>query len=237
MCTNTGMACYKAAQKRRLKYLVRQAAIASANSRMEQEMFSRDYLVISNDPGGGEQDTAMTRTRWESRYAPQATQRNNDNNRNQSPKRHVKFDLSKTSYNSLEDVSVTEPESVSLIAVRESTSSPTIQAVLDERVMAANEEYRNLDAIREYEEEGACSEASSLSDICSGLEVEEYTVEHLMRAGPQFSQFIGLLESIAEEEEERNDSGDSEIAHTGMTQATPLTITQPTQMTAEFPYY
>lgn len=127
---------------------------------------------------------------------------------------------------------------------RISASSPTIQAELEERVRSANEDYRSLDSIHEYEDEGECSEASSLSDICAGLEEgHEYTVENLMKAGPQFSQFVCLLESIIEEEEEMNDSGDSEIAHTGMTQATPLTGMTPatpfttTQTTKEFPYY
>lgn len=227
------MLCYKTARKRRLKYLVRQASVASAESHLEQEMFSRHGLVISNEPGGGEQDTSMTTTRWEQRYAPQARAQSPHHNQEQTQERHVKFDLSRTSYNSSNN-SLAEPENVRLISGRTSTSSPTIQAVLEERVMAANEQYRNLDAIREYEEEGACSEASSLSDICAGLEGEQYTVEHLMKAGPQFSQFVGLLESIEEEEEELNDSAGSEVAHTGMTQATPLTTTQ---ATAEFPYY
>lgn len=236
-----GMVCYKTAKKKRLKYLVRQASIASADSRIEQEMFSRHGLVITNEPGGGEQDTSMTTTRWEQRYVqtPHRTP-----NRNQE--RHVKFDLSKTSYNSSSD-SIAEPQNVPVVIAnpgRITASSPTIQAELEERVRSANEDYRNLDTIREYEEEGECSEASSLSDICAGLEEgQEYTVEHLMKAGPQFSQFVSLLESIIEEEEEMNDSGESEIAHTGMTQATPLTgMTQATplttiQVTKEFPYY
>lgn len=235
------MYCYQTAKRRRLKYLVRQASVATADTRLEQEMFSRHCLVISNDPGGGEQDTSMTRTRWEQRYAPQAQTQTQSSaqwgQQQRDQERHVKFDLSKTSYNSSDD-SLAEPENVQLVAARASTSSPTIQAVLEERLRVANEEYRNLDAIKEYEDEGACSEASSLSDICSGLEGEQYTVEHLLKAGPQFSQFVVLLESIMEEEEdELNDSAGSEVAHTGMTQATPLTTTQPTQMPVEFPYY
>ena len=236
------MLCYKMAKKRRLKYLVRQASIASADSRIEQEMFSRHGLVITNEPGGGEQDTSMTTTRWERRYAPAPSR----TTPNQNQERHVKFDLSKTAYNSSND-SIAEPESVPVVIVnpgRITASSPTIQAELEERVRNANEGYRSLDSIREYEEEGQCSEASSLSDICAVLEEgHDYTVEHLMKAGPQFSQFVGLLESIVEEEEEMNDSEESVIAHTGMTQATPLTgMTQvtpltTTQMTKEFPYY
>ena len=237
------MLCYKGAQKRRLKYLVRQASVASADDRMEHEMFSRHCLVISNDPGGGEQDTAMTRSRWEQRYAKQPANQNDrddesleraeqEEERDKNQERHVKFDLSKTSYKS--DESIGEPENISLVALRERTSSPTIEAVLEDRVRMADEQYRNLDAIREYEEEGACSEASSLSDICAEVEGEEYTVDHLMKAGPQFAQFVSLLESIVEEEEELNDDGGSEIAHSGMTQATPLTTTQ---ATAEFPYF
>lgn len=247
-----GMLCYKTAKKRHLKYLVRQASIASADSRIEQEMFSRHGLVITNEPGGGEQDTSMTTTRWEQRYVSmptphttKATTTTTTPNRNQE--RHVKFDLSKTSYNSSSD-SIAEPENVPVVIAnpggRISASSPTIQAELEDRVRSANEDYRSLDSIREYEEEGECSEASSLSDICAGLEEgQEYTVEHLMKAGPQFSQFVSLLESIIEEEEEMNDSGESEIAHTGMTQATPLTGMTPatplttTQIAKEFPYY
>ena len=236
-----GMYFYKIAKRRRLKYLVRQTSVASADTRLEQEMFSRHCLVISNNPGGGEQDTSMTTTRWERRYAPQAqaqahAQLSSQRGQERDQKRRVKFDLSTTSYNSSND-SLAEPENLQLVATRTTTSSPTIQAVLEERLRVANEEYRNLDAIREYEDEGTCSEASSLSDICSGLEGEQYTVEHLMRAGPQFSQFVGLLEIIMEEEEELNDSAGSEVAHTGMTQATPLTTTQTTQVPAEFPYY
>jgi hypothetical protein len=238
------MLCYKTAKRKRLKYLVRQASIASADSRVEQEMFSRHGLVITNEPGGGEQDTSMTTTRWEQRYIPtphRTTSTTTTPNRNQE--RHVKFDLSKTSYNSSND-SIAEPERVPVVIAnpgRVSASSPTIQAELEDRVRSANEDYRSLDSIREYEEEGECSEASSLSDICAGLEEgQEYTVEHLMKAGPQFSQFVSLLESIIEEEEEMNDSGESEIAHTGTTQATPLTgMTLATPLTTmqEFPYY
>ena len=235
-----GMLCYKTTRSRRLKYLVRQASIASADSEIEQEMFSRHGLVISNEPGGGEQDTSMTTPRWEQRYAP-APRRTP--NRNQE--RHVKFDLSNTAYNSSND-SLAEPENVSMVITnpgRMTASSPTIQAELEERVRKANEDYRNLDTIHEYEEEGNCSAASSLSDICAGLEAEEdeeYAVESLINAGPQFSQFVSLLESIVEEEEEINDSGESEVAHTGMTQATPLTgMTPVTPLTnnKEFPYY
>ena len=241
------MLCYKTAKKRQLKYLVRQVSIASADSRIEQEMFSRHGLVITNEPGGGEQDTSMTTTRWEQRYAPapsRATSSRATPNRNQE--RHVKFDLSKTAYNSSND-SIAEPENVPVVIAnpgRITASSPTIQAELEERVRSANEGYRSLDSIQEYEEEGEYSEASSLSDICAGLEQgHEYTVEHLMKAGPQFSQFVGLLESIIEEEEMNDDSEESVIAHTGMTQATPLTgMTQATpltttQTTKEFPYY
>ena len=239
------MLCYKAGKKRRLKYLVHQASVASADNRMEQEMFSRHGLVISNDPGGGEQDPAMTRSRWENRYAKLPIRQNDQalvienvqetTEQEGSPEheRHVKFDLSKTSYKS--DSSIGEPENISLVALRQSTSSPTIEAVLEERVRAANELYRNVDAIKEYEEEGTCSAATSLSDICAEIEKEEYTVEDLIKAGPQFEQFVGLLESIVEEEAELNDDGaGSEVAHTGMTQATPLTTTQ---ATAEFPYF
>lgn len=240
------MSCYRTVKTRRLKYLVGQASVASADTRLEQEMFSRHCLVISNDPGGGEQDTSMTKTRWERRYAPQAqayaqahTKSSAQQGQQRDQERHVKFDLSTSLYNSSDD-SLAEPVNMELVAARATTSSPTIQAVLEERLRVANEEYRNLDAIREYEDEGegACSEASSLSDICSGLEGEQYTVDHLMKAGPQFTQFVGLLESIMEEEEEElNDSAGSEVAHTGMTQATPLTTTQPTQIPVEFPYY
>ncbi|MCG8622321.1 MAG: hypothetical protein MJE68_10055 [Proteobacteria bacterium] len=247
------MLCYKTAKKKRLKYLVRQASIASADNRIEQEMFSRHGLVITNEPGGGEQDTSMTTTRWEQRYVPMparqtikaTTMTSTTTTPNRNQERHVKFDLSKTSYNSSND-SIAEPENVPVVIAnpggRISASSPTIQAELEDRVRSANEEYRSLDSIREYEEEGECSEASSLSDICAGLEEgQEYTVEHLMKAGPQFSQFVSLLESIIEEEEELNDSGESEIAHTGMTQATPLTgmtlTTTQMQTAKEFPYY
>ncbi len=157
--------------------------IGTADSKPnETDMFGPSQcLVISNDPGGGEQDTPMDWQRNRVHISPSS-----------SSTSIVKAQLS----NSL-------PRA----------SSPTIQAFIEHEVQAANREELNIDTMTVFCEEGSGSDAGSLSSICSSLEEEEeeYTLDRLRSAGPQFRPLVDLLEAILEEDV--IDSA-SEVTHT-----------------------
>ena len=92
-------------------------------------------------------------------------------------------------------------------------NSPTIHAFIEDQLEAANKEIMSVDAVIEYHEEGSGSGVGSLSSICSSLETEEYTLERLKQAGPEFSDLVDLLENVLDDGEDNLNSS-SEVAHT-----------------------
>ena len=172
------------------------------------DLLNRQCLVISNEAGGGEQDTVMGMDEWSKSLAPDK-QRGKEENKSTS---------------SSSNTSITKPAFLSLARA----NSPTISAFIHDKIEAVPKEYRDMDSICEYKEEGTISHTGSLSSICSSVD-SEYTVERLRQAGPEFAPFVGLLASVLEEEETiGNDCQVSELAHTGNTQ------TQATQYSQEF---
>lgn len=147
-------------------------------------------LVISNDPGGGEQDTPVD---WDHRYTP-LIRVSPASSHGSIQKHNLELEMPRA-------------------------NSPTIQSFIEDQVEAANKELQevySLDAVREFGEEGVGSGVSELSSICSDLDLEEYTMERLRNAGPQFVQIAEMLEDILAEEE-NIDSG-SEATHTTLNQ-------------------
>lgn len=170
------------------------------------DLLNRQCLVISNEAGGGEQDTVMGMDEWSKSLV--------------KDKQKGKEEINSNSSSS--NTSITKPP----ILAR--ANSPTISAFIHDKIEAVPKEYRDMDSIYEYKEEGTISHTGSLSSICSSVD-SEYTVEKLRQAGPEFAPFVGLLASVLEEEETiDNDSHGSELAHTGNTQ------TQATQYSQEF---
>ena len=98
-------------------------------------------------------------------------------------------------------------------------NSPPIDKFIQEKLDGISKDYRDVDSLCEFEDEGSDSETGSLSSICSSSAESVYTIEKLRQAGPEFEPFIDLLTCLLEEEEEQIDGG-SQQAHTGNTQLT-----------------
>lgn len=172
---------------------------------------TRDCVIISNDAGGGEQDTTMTDEKWQQSVP--------------IPRKEI----SKASHSS----ATSSDESIVKSANKESPSqlqiptkqspqiraqSPVISAFIDQRLESLRSEYPDLDTIKEYAEEGEGNSRVSLESYCSYQPQEEaYTLARLRRAGPKFQVFANLLDVLAAEEDKEDDV-DSKIVHTGLTQ-------------------
>lgn len=161
-------------------------AIGMAETK-EMDLLGRECLVISNESGGGEQDTTMD---WSSvpisrknlRLAPSSSS-------DSISKAQVELPISRA-------------------------NSPVIQSFIEEQVEAANRELQDTDSLREFCEEGGASDAGSLSSICSSLDDEEYTLERLRNAGPQFEVVAELLGKILTSENDIIIDSGSEVART-----------------------
>ena len=153
----------------------------------EMDLLGRQCLVISNESGGGEQDTAMD---WSSVPLSRKNLRLSPASSAASiPKTHVKLPISRA-------------------------NSPIIQSFIEEQVEAANQELQDTDSLREFCEEGGASDAGSLSSICSSLDNEEYTLERLRNAGPRFEGVAELLGNILTSENDIIIDSGSEVPHT-----------------------
>ena len=192
-CTHTGMLWYVRQKKK--KYVI------DERPKLNTNLFGldgRDCLVISNDPGGGEQDTSMTADRFHEQYTSLPSRKDS-----------IQVTVSQASSN----------DSVAMKPLDYETTTSKLSAMLTERIDAANEELQDVDSLRDFCEEGSDSENTVLSSICSELDSDEvYTVERLREAGPEFAIFVGLFENLLEEEKDDLDSASSQVAHTGKTQ-------------------
>ncbi len=168
---------------------------------------TRDCVIITNDDGGGEEDTNMTDENWKRSC--------------QLPRKEpLAMSDSSDSSNSINEPLTQEIQNNEICPpVLARAKSPVISAFIDKRLEVLRNEYRDIDSIREFEDEGDLSSNITLDSVCSYAPVdeEEYTVERLKKAGPEFHKFVGLLEALTAEEEGDMDM-ESEIVHTGQTQ-------------------
>lgn len=169
----------------------------NTNNQNTLDLINRQCIVISNEAGGGEQDTKIGMDEW-TKVFPHKPETENSSH------------LSSSS-----NTSIAKPSFPSSVRA----NSPTISAFIHEKIEAVPKEYREMDSMEEYRDEGTCSHSGSLSSLCSSVD-SPYTVERLKLAGPEFAPFVNLLTSVLEEEEESNDadSKGSEHVHTGYTQ-------------------
>lgn len=196
---------------------------------------TRDCVVISNDAGGGEQDTTMTDEKWQ-RSVP-------------IPHKDIPGESPTTSSSS--GNSISKPRAAEERKTEQQkqmgnhsqnhsplvrAQSPVISAFIDRRLEALRTEYPNIDSIQVFADEGGCVSRVSLNSFCSYQpKEEEYTLERLKQAGPEFQKFAGLLEVLATDEEEGVDL-ESEVVHTGLTQTQTETGTQ-SQSQGAGPYF
>lgn len=192
-----------------------------SSSHSEMVLATRDCVVISNDAGGGEQDTTMTDEKWQQSVP--------------IPRKET-LKVSSSSSTTSSELSIGKPEIVEetvskqqlqqQLMVNDATNetfqarakSPVISAFIDQRLEALRKEYPDHDSVRVFADEGECVSKVSLNSFCSYQSKEEqYTLERLKRAGPEFQRFAGLLEVLAADEDEVVDT-ESEVVHTGLTQ-------------------
>jgi hypothetical protein len=223
----TVMVCWRRYTFR--KFNLRHSHDISA-SPSELILATRDCVIISNDAGGGEQDTTMTDEKWQQSVPV--------------PRKEIPNALPSPSTSSDESISKpTHKESPSQYrdSARQSpqvrAKSPIISAFIDQRLEALRNEYPDLDAVKEYTEEGEGDSRVSLDSYCSYQDKEEaYTLARLQGAGPKFRIFANVLEVLAAEEDKEEEDIDSKIAHTGLTQTQTETGTQ-SQGGIDFGYF
>lgn len=172
-------------------------------------IFNRQCMGVSNEAGGGERDTHIGIDEISSTLF--------------TNKRAIENDEKQQSES--QSSSSSEESSIAKIPyLSERAASPTIGAFIKEKIEGVPKEYRDIDSLYEFEDEGEDSITGSLSTICSSLAGSEYTVEQLREAGPEFEPFIDLLASVLESDEEEDSDGGSQQAHTGNTQPTQATL-------------
>lgn len=206
---------------------------------------TRDCVIISNEEGGGEQDTTMTDERWQ-RSCPLPRK---DDGGSSGGQRDQHSDSASSSCgggsivkmpikDEIDSAVVIENSNTSRLSPSNRARSPVISAFIDERLKALREEYRDLDSLRNFddgrrrEEEGNISDDGvSLSSTCSYASRDvPYTLEQLRQAGPEFQKFEGLLEVLeAEHEGLLEEDLESRLVHTGQTQTQTDTGTQSQQ--------
>ena len=155
----------------------------------EVELFGPSQcLVISNDPGGGEEDIHMDR-------------------------HHDHVHARVPSASSASMTSIPKAQLTNSATELPRATTPTISAIIQQQVAAADREVLNIDGTMQFHDEGDGSIVGSLSSICSTLEdeQEEYTIDRLREAGPNFQPLVSMLEVILEEE---NIDSVSEVTNT-----------------------
>lgn len=206
--------------------MLRSNGVSSSPS--ELVLTTRDCVIISNDSGGGEQDTTMTDEKWQQSVPTQRKEMTADT----SPSSSTSSGASIAKSPDVEAAYVVREQHLQVPTTptrspQNRAQSPVISAFIDQRLESLRSEYRDLDTLKEFAEEGEGDSKVSLDSSCSYQDKEEaYTLARLQKAGAEFQIFAGLLEVLgAEEEEEGVDDVESQIAHTGLTQ----TQTQTTQ--------
>lgn len=182
----------------------------------ELALATRDCVVISNDAGGGEQDTTMTDQKWQQSVPVSRKESHKDNSSSSSTSSSgVSIDIDKPLTAEQESMQLQLPENQLLLT---RAQSPVISAFIDQRLEALRMEYPDHDSLQVFSDEGEGTSKVSLNSFCSYKSKEEpYTVERLRKAGPIFQRFVGLLEVLGADEEETVDM-ESEVVHTGLTQ-------------------
>ena len=193
----------------------------SSSSPSELVLATRDCVIISNDAGGGEQDTTMTDEKWQQSVPlPRKKTANGSTSSSTVSSSEVSSHENNNNNNSSEAVtSEMHRQHSGTDLVR--AQSPVISAFIGQRLESLSKEHSVLDTMTEYKEEGEGSSKVSLESYCSYQPQDEaYTMERLRRAGPEFQKFAGLLEVLCVEERDGEDGEDveSKIAHTGLTQ-------------------
>lgn len=201
----------------------------------ELVLATRDCVIISNDEGGGEQDTTMTNENWQLSCSLARKKKKNEASTSSSemttssdstidkPVITDEDQINRSLYvggmanangvnqNQLQEVENHSPQ------VR--AQSPVISAFINQRLETLKRDYRNLDTVTKYTEEGDNSPNVSLRSQCSYCPEEEpYTTQRLKKAGPEFAKFCKVLEILETEEENVAMDLESEVVHTGQTQ-------------------
>lgn len=212
----------------------------------ELVLATRDCVVISNDEGGGEQDTTMTGEKWQRSCSLVRKEKSPDDSTSLSQ-------LITSSENSIDKPVITDevgttttlhvkglangvdhhhlsPQRVENYCPQGRAQSPVISAFIDQRLELLKQQYHDLDSVTKYTEEGNNSPAFSLHSRCSYCpEDEPYTVQRLKKAGPEFAKFQEVLEVLETEEENVAMDLESELVHTGQTQTQTEMGTQQSQ--------
>ena len=176
VCVTAVVAHVRVQQKRSRKLL-----LEAVSKEEDMELYGPSQcLVISNEPGGGEAD--VTAAAWSSL---EELSRHGST----SPPPSV---INGSTKNSKEDLSE-QPRA----------NSPTIHAFIEKQVEVATIDVRDVDSVREFDEEGSLnSDATSLSSICTTS--SKYTLERLKLAGPEFQQFTHALEDILSQDTQQD---------------------------------
>ena len=222
------MVCWKRCSVR--KYRLNSNGLDSTPS--ELVLATRDCVVISNDDGGGEQDTTMTAEKWRQSIPLSRKATNEDGKQPASSSSSETSDVRKPPIgddevivNQLATMEAGEmeengipPPSVTPAPPAVRAQSPIISAFIDQRLEQLRQQYRDLDSVQVFAEEGECTSTVSLNSSCSyQSKGSEYTLERLRKAGPEFQRFAGLLEMLKVDEDEGEDL-ESRLVHTGLTQ-------------------
>lgn len=222
------MICWKRCTSR--KYRLSSNGTHSTHS--ELALATRDCVVISNDDGGGEQDTTMTEEKWQQSIPIPRKNMIEDEKQPASSsssessvirKQPITDDEVIVNQGAMMGAGEVEdeipPPSVVPTVTTGRAQSPIISAFIDDRLEQLRQQYRDLDSVHVFSEEGECASVVSLSSSCSyESKGSEYTLERLKKAGPEFQKFAGLLEMFKVDEEAEGDDVESRLVHTGLTQ-------------------
>ncbi len=225
------MICWRRCTTRKY-YNVHANELTSSPS--EMILATRDCVVISNDAGGGEQDTTMTDEKWQKSIPLPRKNMNEDGKQASSSNSsevsilrkpriiedEVIFNPSAGGGAGAMGSEIPPPSIISNGAIPPTirAQSPIISAFIDQRLEMLRQQYPDLDSTRVFADEGECLSTISLNSSCSyQSKGSEYTLERLRKAGPQFQQFVDLLEMLRADEEEGDDL-ESRLVHTGLTQ-------------------
>ena len=183
---------------------------------------TRDCVIISNDAGGGEQDTTMTDEKWQQNMPLPRKEGHEDKDTPTSSSSPTSsgssIDKPLRSETTTQQQQYLEATMTSQQPTQTRAKSPVISAFIDQRLEALRKEYPDHDSIQVFSDEGEGTSKVSLDSFCSYQSKEEpYTTERLRQAGPAFQRFAGLLEVLGADEEETVDL-ESELVHTGLTQ-------------------
>lgn len=165
-------------------------------------------IIISNEQGGGEEDTATVdwsplnvkdksttepspaSTRTTSSKVSQVSNASQASSESRSRTKKYRFQLPISEKGDIDAEGEGEEEGEGNVR----SNSPVIQAYLEDRVTAANDDIMSVDSLHKFCEEGSeDSEVDSLSSDLNSEDEEEYTLERLRAAGPPLSSLAPLL--------------------------------------------